>query len=65
MDSGSAEAIREIRRARTPHPRWDADPTRQARAAIEIFDIDGGRRFTGSGPAALFEQPIWVFVAHP
>jgi FkbM family methyltransferase len=30
-----------------------------------IFDIDGGGPYTRSGFAALFEQPIWVFVAHP
>jgi FkbM family methyltransferase len=30
-----------------------------------IFDIDGGGPYTRSGFAALFEQPIWMFVAHP
>lgn len=30
-----------------------------------IFDIDGGGPYTRSGFAALFERPIWVFVAHP
>jgi FkbM family methyltransferase len=30
-----------------------------------IFDIDGGGPYTRCGFAALFEQPIWMFVAHP
>lgn len=30
-----------------------------------IFDIDGGGPYTPAGFAALFERPIWMFVAHP
>ncbi|MEA2131835.1 MAG: aminoglycoside 6-N-acetyltransferase [Solirubrobacteraceae bacterium] len=54
MDSGSAEAIREIRRARTPHPRWDADPTRQARAAIEssTSTVEGDTRAPDPPPSS-------------
>jgi hypothetical protein len=54
MDSGSAGAIREIRRARTPHPRWDADPTRQARAAIEssTSTVEGDTRAPDPPPSS-------------
>jgi FkbM family methyltransferase len=36
-----------------------------AEVGYRIFDIDGGGPYTREAFAALFDQPLWVFVAHP